>query len=223
MRLENMRPQLENVLIGVTIFSLGLFKKVVLADGVAQYSTPVFEAADALKTISFFIAWGGALSYSFQLYFDFSGYSDMAIGISRMFGIILPLNFSSPYKSISIVEFWRRWHITLSRFLRDYVYILLGGNRKGNMRRYVNLFITMLLGGLWHGAGWTFVLWGGLHGLYLMINHGWHYVKKKFGLQMLDNNPAWRFFAWILTFVSVVNAWVFFPAVLNLAHAGKLG
>lgn len=212
MRFENMRPQLENILIGVTIFSLGLFKKVVLADGVAQYSTPVFEAADALKTISFFIAWGGALSYSFQLYFDFSGYSDMAIGISRMFGIILPLNFASPYKSISIVEFWRRWHITLSRFLRDYVYILLGGNRQGNMRRYLNLFITMLLGGLWHGAGWTFVLWGGLHGLYLMINHGWHYVKKRFGLQMLDNNPAWRFFAWILTFVSVVNAWVFFRA-----------
>ncbi len=210
MRLENLKPQLENVVIGLMIFSLGLFKKVVFADGIAQYSTPVFDAAAGGETLSFFVAWGGALAYTFQLYFDFSGYSDMAIGIARMFGIRLPLNFASPYKSLNIVEFWRRWHMTLSRFLRDYVYIALGGNRKGSARRYANLMTTMLLGGLWHGAGWTFVLWGGLHGLYLAINHGWHYIKKHLGMEWLDTNPAWRMFAWLLTFVYVVNAWVFF-------------
>src|SRR6185295_4237272 len=117
--------------------------------------------------------WGGALAYTFQLYFDFSGYSDMAIGLSRMFGVRLPLNFDSPYKAVNIIDFWRRWHMTLSRFLRDYLYFPLGGNRRGKARRYLNLMITMLLGGLWHGAGWTFVIWGGLHGLYLVINHAW--------------------------------------------------
>ena len=110
----------------------------------------------------------------FQLYFDFSGYSDMAIGISLMFGIFLPLNFNSPYKATSIIDFWRRWHMTLSQFLRDYLYIPLGGNRHGRVLRYVNLMITMLLGGLWHGAAWTFVVWGALHGAYLCINHAWN-------------------------------------------------
>ncbi|MGR9051147.1 MAG: MBOAT family O-acyltransferase [Gammaproteobacteria bacterium] len=212
MRFENMKPKLEHIVVGMTFFSLGLFKKVVLADGVAQYSTPVFDTALNGEPISFFIAWGGVLAYTFQLYFDFSGYSDMAVGIARLFGIDLPLNFASPYKSLSIIEFWRRWHMTLSRFLRDYVYIAFGGSRKGNARRYVNLFSTMLLGGLWHGAGWNFVLWGGLHGLYLVLNHGWHYVKRRTGMQWLDVNPIWRLFAWALTFVSVVNAWVFFRA-----------
>src|SRR6202044_1375055 len=123
---------------------------------------------------SFDHAWIGALAYTFQLYFDFSGYSDMAIGISLMFGIFLPLNFNSPYKAANIIDFWRRWHMTLSQFLRDYLYIPLGGNQHGSFLRYVNLMITMLLGGLWHGAAWTFVAWGALHGVYLCINHAWN-------------------------------------------------
>ena len=120
-----------------------------------------------------------AFAYSLQIYFDFSGYSDMAIGLSPMFGIVLPFNFDAPYKSKSIVEFWRRWHISLSRFLRDYLYIPLGGNRFGDRRRNINLLATMVLGGLWHGADLTFVIWGGLHGLYLTINHRWIERTKK--------------------------------------------
>lgn len=118
-------------------------------------------------------AWGGALAYAFQIYFDFSGYSDMALGAARLFGIRLPLNFASPYKASSIIDFWRRWHMTLSRFLRDYLYVPLGGNRKGSIWRYGNLMITMLIGGLWHGASWMFLVWGGLHGGYLIIAHLW--------------------------------------------------
>jgi len=188
MKLGNMKPNLDNIVIGANIFALGLFKKVVLADGIAQYSSPVFNAALTGEPMSLFVAWGGALAYTFQLYFDFSGYSDMAIGIARMFGIRLPLNFFSPYKSLSIIEFWRRWHITLSRFLRDYVYFSLGGNRKGKAHRYINLFTTMLLGGLWHGAGWTFILWGGLHGLYLVTNHAWHYTQRRLNLESLNGS-----------------------------------
>ncbi|BCG64421.1 MAG: alginate O-acetyltransferase complex protein AlgI [Methyloprofundus sp.] len=212
MQLDNMQPRLDNIIIGANIFALGLFKKVVLADGVAQYASPVFNAAVAGEPMSFFVAWGGALAYTLQLYFDFSGYSDMAIGIARMFGIKLPLNFASPYKSLNIVEFWRRWHMTLSRFLRDYVYFGLGGNRKGNTRRYINLFATMLLGGLWHGAGWTFIFWGALHGCYLIINHAWHYISRKAKLGFLSTQAVWQAFCWLLTFISVVNAWVFFRA-----------
>ena len=196
-----------NLAIGLTIFTLGLFKKVVLADGISVYATPVFDAAEAGVVLTFFEAWAGALAYTFQLYFDFSGYSDMAIGIARMFGIRLPLNFNSPYKATSIIDFWRRWHITLSHFLRNYLYIPLGGSRKGEVRRYINLMITMVLGGLWHGAGWTFVLWGALHGFYLMINHGWSAIfkgkiKTKVGLII----------AWAITFLAVVISWVPFRA-----------
>ncbi|MBT5260335.1 MAG: MBOAT family protein, partial [Nitrospina sp.] len=168
------RLKAKHLAVGLTIFSVGLFKKVILADGIAVYSTPVFDAAEAGVILTFVDAWCGALAFTFQLYFDFSGYSDMAIGLGRMFGIILPVNFFSPYKASNIIEFWRRWHITLSRFARDYLYIPLGGNRKGTLLRFANLMITMLLIGLWHGAGWTFVIWGGLHGSYLVINHGWH-------------------------------------------------
>ncbi|WP_321392730.1 MBOAT family protein [Emcibacter sp.] len=209
---EKMRLRLDNITIGLMIFSIGLFKKAVLADGVAVYATPVFSLAGTGTEIGFFEAWGGALAYTLQLYFDFSGYSDMAIGAARLFGIKLPLNFHSPYKALSITEFWRRWHMTLSRFLRDYVYIPLGGNRKGKARRYVNLSTTMLLGGLWHGAGWTFVIWGALHGLYLVINHGWHFVQQKLGWQGLNGSRLWRGFAWALTFLAVVVGWVFFRA-----------
>jgi len=197
----------KHLAIGLTIFAIGLFKKVVLADGIAVYATPVFDAAEAGITLTFFEAWGGALAYSLQLYFDFSGYSDMAIGLARMFGVRLPLNFNSPYKATSIIDFWRRWHITLSRFLRDYLYIPLGGSRKGEARRMTNLMITMLLGGLWHGADWTFVLWGGLHGLYLIINHGW---RKLF--PAVDPGRLRKLFGWTVTMLVVVVAWVPFRA-----------
>ena len=204
------RLKAEHLAVGLTIFALGLFKKVVLADGVAVYATPVFAAAQAGTTLTFFEAWGGALAYTFQLYFDFSGYSDMAIGLARMFGVRLPLNFNSPYKATSIIDFWRRWHITLSRFLRDYLYIPLGGSRKGEARRLTNLMITMLLGGLWHGAGWTFVLWGGLHGFYLVANHVWRQWRTSRG--HTQSTRVGRFLAWLLTMLAVVVAWVPFRA-----------
>jgi D-alanyl-lipoteichoic acid acyltransferase DltB (MBOAT superfamily) len=207
-----LRPQFRNFAIGMTIFAIGLFKKAVLADSVAAYATPVFEAANNGVVLTALEAWGGALAYTMQLYFDFSGYSDMAIGAARMFGIRLPLNFFSPYKATSIVEFWRRWHMTLSRFLRDYLYFPLGGNRKGNARRYFNLATTMVLGGLWHGAGWTFVAWGALHGIYLIINHAWHWVRRVLGLDRYLDGVVWRAIAWALTFLAVVVGWVFFRA-----------
>ncbi|MDD2915789.1 MAG: MBOAT family protein [Gallionella sp.] len=212
----------ENLSVGLTIFFIGLFKKVILADGLAVYVGPVFAAPAAGVELTFIDAWGGALCYTLQLYFDFSGYSDMAIGLSRMFGVTLPLNFHSPYKSANIIEFWRRWHMTLSRFLRDYLYIPLGGNRYGTPRRYLNLMATMLLGGLWHGAGWTFVIWGGLHGLYLVVNHGWHSLRRAAG-----QNPAkplskpLHMLAVLITFLAVVAAWVVFRAD-NLATATSL-
>lgn len=204
---------------GLTYFILGLFKKTVIADGIAGFGSPVFAAAQSGQPLSFLDAWGGALSYTFQLYFDFSGYSDMAVGLALMMGVRLPLNFNSPYKAVNIIEFWRRWHMTLSRFLRDYLYIPLGGNKKGEARRYTNLLITMLLGGLWHGAGWTFVIWGGLHGLYLMINHAWQRVRRRLGHD-LDRSSGWhRALSTLLTFVAVVVGWVYFRAAdVDAAH-----
>ena len=157
-------PSMDNLAVGLTIFVLGLAKKVLIADKIAPYASAAFAASDHGTALTFFEAWKGALAYSFQLYFDFSGYSDMAIGLARIFGIILPLNFFSPYKANNIIDFWRRWHMTLSRFLRDYLYIPLGGNRKGTIRRYLNLFITMLLGGLWHGAVMGCAAWILSHG-----------------------------------------------------------
>lgn len=206
-------PRASHIGIGLTIFAIGLFKKAVLADGIAPYATPVFDSVAHGAQPSLLVAWGGALAYTFQLYFDFSGYSDMAIGGARMFGILLPLNFHSPYKATSIVEFWRRWHMTLSHFLRDYLYIPLGGNRNGNIARYRNLMITMLLGGLWHGAGWTFLVWGGLHGLYLTLNHAWHWITRALWPKGLPLPKALgRFLAWAVTFVAVVVGWVVFRA-----------
>jgi len=202
----------KNLELGLAVFTVGLFKKVVIADGIAAYSTPVFNAATSGAVLSFFDGWTGALAYTFQLYFDFSAYSDMAIGIGLMFGIRLPINFFSPYKAVNIIDFWRRWHMTLSRFLRDYLYFPLGGNRKGTLRRYTNLFITMLLGGLWHGAGWTFVFWGGLHGIYLAINHAWHALRRYFGHDLKRSSTAGRGLSVCLTFIAVVVGWVFFRA-----------
>ncbi|SHI16917.1 MBOAT family O-acyltransferase [Bradyrhizobium erythrophlei] len=204
-RAESKRPDPHLILCGLIIFAIGLFKKTCLADGIQPLVTLAFGPAPP----SFDQAWIGALAYTFQLYFDFSGYSDMAIGISLMFGIFLPLNFNSPYKAQNIIDFWRRWHMTLSQFLRDYLYIPLGGNRRGRVLRYVNLMVTMALGGLWHGAAWTFVAWGVLHGVYLCINHAWNNygpaVAPRF--TRLANLAAFA-----LTFLAVVVAWVLFRA-----------
>jgi len=208
---DQMKFRWENFSIGLTFFAIGLFKKVVFADTAAQFSTPVFTAVSAGQPVTFGEAWVGALAYTLQIYFDFSAYSDMAIGFARMFGIRFPVNFFSPYKATSIVEFWRRWHITLSRWLRNYLYIPLGGNRHGKARRYVNLLITMLLGGLWHGANWTFVVWGALHGVYLIINHGWNAVRARY-FPAVPSSIYTRFVAGVLTFIAVVFAWVFFRA-----------
>jgi alginate O-acetyltransferase complex protein AlgI len=198
---------------GLTIFAIGLFKKVVLADGVAPYADAIFKPVDGGLMPSSAEAWVGALAYTFQLYFDFSGYSDMAIGLSWMFNIRLPFNFDSPYKARNISDFWRQWHITLSHFLRDYLYVPLGGNRRGKVRRYLNLSVTMVLGGLWHGASWSFVLWGTLHGTYLVLNHAFRAATDRMGWSpALDGSKVFQVAAWALTFVSVVVAWVFFRA-----------
>jgi D-alanyl-lipoteichoic acid acyltransferase DltB (MBOAT superfamily) len=206
---------------GLAFFAIGLFKKVVIADTLAQVARPVFDGASAAGAISGKNAWTGALAYTGQLYFDFSGYSDMAIGLGLMFGIRMPFNFDSPYKATSIISFWQRWHITLSRFLRDYLYFPLGGNRRGPIRRYANLMIVMLLGGLWHGAGWTFVLWGALHGLFLCVNHGWRAlaIPARSPWLRLAAVPA----AWALTFVCVVAGWVLFRSPDVATAATLLG
>ncbi len=202
----------ENISVGITIFTIGLFKKTVLADSAAIYADPVFYAAEQGVTLSFFEAWCGTLAYTFQLYFDFSGYSDMAIGLARIFGIRLPVNFYSPYKATSIIEFWRRWHITLSRFLRDYLYIPLGGNRKGKSGTYLNIMITMFLGGLWHGAGLNFIIWGMLHGVYLVTNHLWIGMLDNMKLGVFRQTKVYKFMAWVLTFMAVVFGWAMFRA-----------
>jgi alginate O-acetyltransferase complex protein AlgI len=196
---------------GMAIFAAGLFKKVVIADNLAQFVSPVFAHLDAGGGVTTPWAWLSTLAYTLQIYFDFSGYSDMAIGLALLFGIRLPVNFRSPYQATSIIEFWRRWHITLSRFLRDYLYIPLGGNRLGEQRRYINLLVTMLLGGLWHGAGWNYLIWGGLHGIYLSINHlwrGWRGGDKRAPVAAL----VLKGLCWAITFFAVVIAWVFFRA-----------
>ena len=199
----------DGVAIGICFFVTGLFKKVVIADNVAAYSTSVFAAADAGQAITPHMAWIGVLAYTVQLYFDFSGYADMAVGAGRMFGLNLPLNFNSPYRAGSITEFWRRWHMTLSRFLRDYLYIPLGGNKHGKLRRNCNLLVTMLLGGLWHGAGWNFVLWGGLHGFGLVVHHAWEARRKsRRELPSLTGRIA----GWFLTMLLVVAGWALFRA-----------
>ena len=197
----------KNLAVGLSVFAIGLAKKVLIADNLAPHANFLFDQSDLFSLI---VAWGGVLAYAFQLYFDFSGYSDMAIGISLIFGIRLPLNFDSPYKSVNIIEFWRRWHMTLSRFLRDYLYVPLGGNRKGPVRRYVNLMVTMLLGGLWHGAGLNFVIWGALHGIYLVINHGWSMFAS--AVRFPRGSRIWMVCSVVLTFASVCVAWVFFRA-----------
>jgi len=217
---EIYRPQLRNFAIGLSFLFMGLVKKVLVADSVAPIANTVFNASPetALATSA---AWMGVVAYTLQIYFDFSGYSDMAVGLSLLFGVRLPYNFNSPYKSWNITEFWRRWHMTLSRFLRDYLYVPLGGNRRGRARRYVNLMVTMLLGGLWHGASWTFVIWGGLHGAYLVVNHGWQFLREKLGWTGRDGVIA-RGAAVALTLLCVMVGWVFFRAPDLATAAGIL-
>jgi len=197
------------LMVGLTVFAIGLFKKTALADNIAYYANQTFYAAEKGESIGFIQSWLGSAAYTCQLYFDFSAYSDMAIGIALLFGFRIPLNFHSPYKAGNIIEFWRRWHMTLSRFLRDYLYIPLGGNRHGTLSRYRNLMITMLLGGLWHGAAWTFVFWGGLHGLYLTMNHLWN---DYFPRARIRQFPLYGFICKLLTLLAVIIAWVFFRA-----------
>ena len=214
---RNYRPDAANFAVGLTIFAIGLAKKVLLADNLAGYAAPAFDPRAA--PLSFFLAWGGVLAYTFQLYFDFSGYSDMAIGLSRLFGVRLPLNFNSPYKASNIADFWRRWHMTLSRFLRDYLYIPLGGSRHGPLRRHFNLMTTMVLGGLWHGAGWNFVIWGALHGAYLVVNHAWQDLHRRLPVSLPPRVGHWLGVA--LTFLCVVFAWVYFRAP-DISTANRL-
>lgn len=198
-RRKNLIRNYKNISTGLFLLSVGLFKKVCLADFLSR---PVAAGFDRAVPLEFFEAWGAALYYTLQLYLDFSGYMDMALGLGLLFNIRLPINFDLPYSATSIQDFWRRWHITLSRFLRDYIYIPLGGNRKGSLRTYANLMTTFLIGGLWHGAGWTFIFWGFLHGAGLVVHRLW----SRAGLRL----PA--VLARVVTFVFVVLAWVFFRA-----------
>lgn len=210
LREQSLKINRSDLKIGLIIFAIGLIKKVVVADSLAGYADATF--ADDAQPLSTAAAWAGTLAYSFQIYFDFSGYSDMAIGLARIFGIRLPLNFDRPYATSSIIDFWRAWHMTLSRFLRDYLYVPLGGSRAGPTRRYTNLLITMLLGGLWHGAGWTFVMWGAMHGAYLIINHAWRLGVSTYFGNRLTKSMAYQWAGRLVTFSAVTIAWVFFRA-----------
>ncbi len=199
---QKFSPDYDAIARGLTLFILVLFKKVFIADNLAPMVNALFSASGSL---TFLEAWLAAVGYSMQLYFDFSGYSDMALGVWIMFGgtiIKYFTNFASPYKSLSMIDFWRRWHMSLGAWVRDYVYIPLGGSREGEVRRTRNVILAMLFTGLWHGVGWTFLVWGALHGLLLGVNHWW----RVHGVRL----PA--VVSWVLTFGSVVVLWVVFRA-----------
>jgi alginate O-acetyltransferase complex protein AlgI len=211
MRASQFLPQLyrglqfsrENFLVGAQLFAQGLIKKIVVADAVAYLVDAVYDNPGIFSSSTIYLA---IFAYSVQIYFDFSGYSDMACGVAKTLGFDLAVNFDFPYISQSITEFWRRWHISLSSWLRDYLYISLGGNRAGKVRTYVNLMLTMLIGGLWHGASWNFVFWGGLHGAYLA-------AERFFGKNSHEDNQRYGVFSWIkalLTFLLVSFTWIFF-------------
>jgi alginate O-acetyltransferase complex protein AlgI len=209
---EKFKMNFHNMAAGLYIFAIGLFKKVIIADTFAVWATDGYSHIDKLSMVD---SWITTLSYTIQLYFDFSGYCDMAIGIALFFNFVLPVNFNSPYKSLNIQEFWRRWHITLGRFFTQYVYIPLGGSRVGTFRTYFNVFIIFFISGFWHGAGWTFVIWGALHGLASIIYRAW----SQLGLRL----P--KVIAWFVTFLFVHLAWVYFRAPdIDSAHAmfGKM-
>jgi D-alanyl-lipoteichoic acid acyltransferase DltB (MBOAT superfamily) len=208
---RQMRKRNDDLATGITLFTIGLAKKSLIADNLAPFADAIFNAAGRGVALGPTDSWLGTFFFAFQIYFDFSAYSDMALGSSVMLGIRLPVNFHSPYKAASVIEFWRRWHISLSAFLRDYLYIPLGGNRHGRGRRYLNLFITMLLGGLWHGASWTFMLWGGLHGFYLSINHAFRRATKGLRAPRSLRLPL-QVASVALTFAATSLAWIVFRA-----------
>lgn len=189
----------KNIAAGLFLFTIGLLKKMLLADSLAIWANSGFDVAPHLSCLE---AWATSLSYTFQIYFDFSGYTDMALGTALMFNIKLPQNFNSPYKARSVQDFWKRWHMTLSRFLRDYVYIPMGGNRLGESRTYTNLLITFILCGFWHGASWMYILWGTLHGLAVAIHRMWAHLNLKMN----------SIVAWLLTFNFINATWVIFRA-----------
>lgn len=192
----------ENISKGLCFIVIGLVKKAGIAESLGMICNPLFDQVSNGQMLNWGQAWVAAISYSLQIFFDFSGYSDMAIGIALLFGLRLPFNFNAPYQSHNLQEFWRRWHMTLSRFFRDYLYIPLGGNRCSSTREATNLMLTMLLAGLWHGAGWTFIAWGGLHGSGLVVNHFW----KRTNLKL----PS--FLGWFLTLLFLIFTWVIFRA-----------
>lgn len=201
---ENRKPTKENVFGGLWLVMLGIVKKAVIADYIAQYNDLIFNSPDLYTGVQTLM---GVLGYTMQIYCDFSGYSDMAIGLALIMGFRLGVNFDSPYQSLNLTEFWRRWHISLSSWLRDYVYIPLGGNRKGTLRTYVNNFLTMLIGGLWHGAAWKFVFWGAMHGAALAVHKACMPVLKR-----IPDNFLVSLLSWLVTFIYVSLLWVFFRA-----------
>lgn len=227
-RAKEIYPQIDVVLapprrrmvdfsIGITLFVIGFFKKVVIADKLGFYADPVFQAAAGGLNPTFPEVWAGVLAYSFQIYFDFSGYSDMALGLARLFGFRLPVNFLSPYQAPGIIEFWRRWNMSLSRFIRDYLYFPLGGGRLGHRRQWANILVVMSLVGLWHGAGWSFIVWGALHGVMLIINHAWRSIRPRQWVSGRWGAAA----GWLVTFLAVTLAWVPFRAA-DMATAMQL-
>src|ERR1043166_1428730 len=210
------RVDWNNIALGLSIFCLGLAKKVLIADNLSPHVGPVFDAAARGEALTAASAWGATLAYTAQLYFDFSGYSDMAIGLGLLFNLRLPINFAAPLRASSIIDLWRRWHISLSRFLRDFVYVPLGGAAGGPARRTTNLFVTMVLGGLWHGANWTFIAWGAFHGVLLAVNHAWRQWRGK-----RARSPAGELAGWCATFTAFVLGMVLFRAV-DLAAARNI-
>jgi D-alanyl-lipoteichoic acid acyltransferase DltB (MBOAT superfamily) len=214
-----------NLAVGIAIFTIGLVKKVVIADSIALYASPTFDAAAAGVAPGFVESWVAALSYTFQIYFDFSGYSDMAIGLARMFGVRLPINFNSPFKATGIIEFWQRWHMTLTRFVNAYVFVPIatplarrslaaeyGAWLDMSLRVYVPLMVTFFLVGLWHGAGWTFIVFGLLHGCYLVVNHTWRFLRRSFGQRQGVESRLLQWTSRLVTFIVVVLAFVPFRA-----------
>jgi alginate O-acetyltransferase complex protein AlgI len=210
------RVDWDNVARGLTIFVLGLAKKILIADPLSPHVALVFDAAAAGQPIGAAAAWGASIAYSLQLYFDFSGYSDMAVGLGLLFNLRLPVNFAAPLRSTSIIDLWRRWHISLSRFLRDFIYVPLGGGRGGGVRRSLNLFLTMVIGGLWHGANWTFIAWGAFHGVLLTINHAWRFLRGDRQSTLLSSSLGWLF-----TFLAFAVGMTMFRAA-NIETAASL-
>ena len=204
----------DNFAKGLYAFALGLGKKAIIADSFSLLVNQAFTDVSNLGTVNAILV---MLAYTFQIYFDFSGYSDMAIGIGKMMNIDIAINFNSPYKAIGIIDFWKRWHITLTRFFTKYIYIPLGGNRKGNVRTYVNIMIVFLVSGIWHGANWTFIVWGLLHGVANVITRA---IDKKTGWFSQNKNKVLKVFLWLLTFVFINLTWVIFRAD-SLGQAGE--